>query len=360
MKIQLHGAIETNNYGDILLVKLFYDYMHLKYPNADFIIKRACNDLYAELGPTIKKRGKPNLVIFGGGGYLCDGNLKFTLHMIKTIYIHMFICRLKKIPYYIVGAGTKTYNNGFFKKFIKFCLNGANEIIVRNNESKLDLYELGVKKNVIVTADNVMAIDRNYIKYDRVSKEITSYVTNNTRVLIHINYFLLDGNQKINEGIKVLYSSLKSYFNQKNNYDFIITCDHNTDEFINQVNDIVNLFPSANAKFIVCKNIYDVMALIDKSDYVITTKLHVGITAVAFGKRVASFAIHPKTMRFYSQIGQNKRCILLQDCLNEKIIKETLDYSFETDYDESIINGIRNKAKSNYELLNKYIEEYHE
>jgi len=61
-------------------------------------------------------------------------------------------------------------------------------------------------------------------------------------------------------------------------------------------------------------------------DLIITPKLHVGIVGAALGKSVLSFPYHiHKIKRYYRQIGEEDRCVLLKDITEsvayDKLIK---------------------------------------
>lgn len=356
MNIQVHGAIETNNFGDILLAVLFC--RKIKDLGHTVIVKGACKEFYDYMNGDVVTDGKPDKVVFCGGGYLCDGNLRFSLHMIKTIFINMAKCRIKKIPYVIIGAGTKVFKCKITKPFISWSIKGAEKIYVRNEESKLDLDKIGVKKNVYVTADNVMVIDKNYIKeasIKKIKKLLSDMPQNNKNILIHLNYLNIDGNELITQKAKVLYNAMEKINEMYYDTNFIVCCDHKIDLFIEQCNKLENIFKKENSKIIISDNIDDMLALIYLSDGVITTKLHVGISAVALNKKVVSFPMHPKTKRFFYQIGEAERCKMLEDINNEDEIISIIQKSMNKEYDENLVNIIRNRAKSNYDYLEKFV-----
>ena len=356
MKVQVHGAIETNNFGDILLAVLFCK--KIKALGHTVIVKGACKEFYDYMDGEVLTTGNPDKVVFCGGGYLCDGNFKYSLHMIKRIFIHMANCKMKKIPYVIIGAGTKPFICNITKPFIKWCINGAEKIHVRNEESKKDLEKIGVKKDIVVTADNVMAIDKTFINEDAVKKvkeQLLDLPQDNKNILLHLNYLNIDGNELISEGSKKLYNAIKSICNSSSDTNYIVCCDHKIDMFINQCEELKNLLPKERTKIIISENIDEMLALIYVSDGVITTKLHVGISAVALEKKVVSFPMHPKTKRFFNQIGEGERCKMLTEINNEEEIIEIVNNSLNKNYNQNKVEDIRDKSKINYEYLEKFL-----
>lgn len=358
MNIQVHGAIETNNYGDILLAVLFC--RKIKLLGHNVIVKGACQEFYNYMGNEVSQEGKADKVVFCGGGYLCDGNFRFTLHMIKTIFIKMAYFRMKKIPYCIIGAGTKEFKFNPTKKFIKWCIEGADKIFVRNEESKKDLQNIGVKKEIIVTADNVMAIEEKNISSKAIEKMKTNLKDlkkNNKQILLHLNYLNIDENKKFTEGAQILYRAIKKYSSSCDSTNFIICCDHKIQIFMEQCEELMKLLNEENTKVVVCENIDDMLALIFLSDGIITTKLHVGISAVALNKKVVAFPMHPKTMRFYKQIHESDRCKKIIELNDSREIINIINSSFNKEYDIQIIEKIKNKARQNYIYLEKFIGE---
>ena len=358
MLIQLHGAFETNNYGDLLLGKIFGEYLINK--GHILLIKGGCKEIYEFFGDKVVKKGRPVVAIFCGGGYLCDGNNRFTLHMIKTIYKEMFLCRIRRIPYYIIGAGTKEFRNRLFRPFIKYSISGAQNIIVRNDLSKNDLEKINIHKKIKVTTDNVMALTVDYVDnhiYEEVKRCILSHFDKRRKiVLIHINSFALDGDNHINDGQELLMKAIWSFSKKNNEFNYLIVCDHPTELFINQCKVIAQGFDSNNSYLYIPDNISQMLAVIKLSDFVITTKLHVGITATAFHKSIVSFPIHPKTLRFYAQLQMDERVMMLKDCVNiDNIINHISNYLTKP-LDVKKIEEIHRRALYNFDYLDKILD----
>lgn len=355
MKIQLHGQFETANYGDLLLCILFYN--ELKKIGHKIIVKNACDELYAYLGDDVLRDGTPDKIVFCGGGYLCDGSLRFTLHMIKRIYSEMAKARFAKIPYAIIGAGSKPYKNKITLPFIKWCLNGADFILVRNEESKNDLLSIGVKNRIDVSVDNVLRIDETNIN-QRISKEVNTALLqldpHKKTILIHVNYLPIDGNKQIIRGGEVLIDAIATFANSHDEYNYIVSYDHLIDEFIKQCDQIKNKINATDVVICPGKTVYDVMNIINYSDIVITTKLHVGITGIALYKNVISFPMHIKTERFYKQLHANDHCIMLENCKNVNFVIEMIEKNIEHEINENNIKNLKEKANYNYSLLKSY------
>ncbi|MBR1372985.1 hypothetical protein IJ556_00860, partial [bacterium] len=90
---------------------------------------------------------------------------------------------------------------------------------------------------------------------------------------------------------------------------------------------------------------------------VFTTKLHVGITAAAYNRKVFSTYSHPKTKRLHSQIGNSQNCVALSDLLNEETdIKEKID-SFLKQESFHLPFMVLKSANNNRDALESFIRD---
>lgn len=186
--IRIHGAIETANFGDILLAWFCYDHL-LHNSNVDEIkVYDACDKAYDILKAEKPKNRKYGKAIFFGGGYLGDTrSFKAMLHKVRVHYLPMFECILKRIPYIIVGAGARKFVNPLFIPFIRYCCNGADGIIVRNSESQEDLQRIGVHNIYDVTADMAVLFNNTMIPdyaVEFVDKKLETYVKRK-KIVVH-------------------------------------------------------------------------------------------------------------------------------------------------------------------------------
>lgn len=85
-----------------------------------------------------------------------------------------------------------------------------------------------------------------------------------------------------------------------------------------------------------------VLSAISSAEYVITTKLHVGVTALALGGRVLCYSSMPKNIRFYDEVFQGN---------GRKSLLSLFNY-FE---DLSVSDFVEHESSS----VGKYIKEFH-
>lgn len=96
------------------------------------------------------------IFVLGGGGLLQDesGNLSIWYYL-RLLWIALFF--RKKIFVYAVGVGVVRYF--WNRKLVALTLNHVDVLTVRDHESKRDLVNFGVKKEIHVTADPVLSLE---------------------------------------------------------------------------------------------------------------------------------------------------------------------------------------------------------
>jgi polysaccharide pyruvyl transferase CsaB len=100
--------------------------------------------------PTIKAFKNIDILVWGGGNLITDGpSLLFTpFHLLKIIIAKAMN---KKVIIYAVGVGP--LHKRFTKILVKYCLNKVDKISVRDEWSKKQLEEIGVKNKIYCTTD---------------------------------------------------------------------------------------------------------------------------------------------------------------------------------------------------------------
>jgi polysaccharide pyruvyl transferase WcaK-like protein len=173
----------------------------------------------------------------------------------------------------------------------------AKVVVVRNEESRSFLLENGFDK-AIVCPDAVLALSEDI--------KPAKNIDNVPIILLHIKY--------IYQNLDVLDVLLEEICRLKN-YKTILVSDNRGSYYSHPQYDIVlERFNKKGIHYeiIAYSGVDDLIEIINKSTFVITTKLHVGITGAALNKRVFSIYKHPKTSRFHRQIG-NIYCIPLSE-----------------------------------------------
>ena len=313
MKISLHGSYFGNNYGDVLLMKMFTQWVREYDPLAVINYPKLKQGMIMD-PPDNTTRGMWNLIksdalVFFGGGYFGEKPTKKIRWSFRNFFRHIIVglfAIVFKIPYAIIGVEFGPLSVSWFKKCVLFIAKHAKYLVVRNVESKDFLQDNGVK-NVILSYDAVLSLS------DIVKCE--SDCVSNKKMLLHIT--------RQNSNVISLYKAIITVLKEQNinRVGFIEDEPGQCSRFYND--EVSTLFE--NAGIIVDKYEYEgtdkVIEKIRESEMIITTKLHVGITGVALNKKVFSVYSHPKTLRLHKQVNNEMNCIALNDVDNTIVDK---------------------------------------
>ncbi len=99
---------------------------------------------------------RADILISGGGSLLQDvTGIKSLGYYLGVIWLARALG--KPVVFYAQGIGP--VNGSLGRKMVAFTANGVKAITVRDDESRIDLLEMGVKKEIKVTADPVLGLD---------------------------------------------------------------------------------------------------------------------------------------------------------------------------------------------------------
>ena len=302
--ISFIGALWTNNFGDVLLAKLFKQSFE---KNGDVILKyiNLSEEVSSELGvhnSSFLDFFKTDKIVFIGGGYLSEPpnkQTKWILSRFKLIFMYAFFAKILHKPYYIIGVGAGPINNRLSKYILKKFCNGAENIIVRDGYSYETLKKLRVTTNIEISFDYALKLKETYK---------SSADKNTKKIVLH----LTSKQQLLNEYI------IKFFIYNVNNKEVWFIEDHPGEyERVKKVNpNIENLIGS---NYILYTNNETMISNIDMFQFILTSKLHVGIVSSVLNKSICSFPYHDKVKQFYYEIGRDKLCFS-KNILNEKDI----------------------------------------
>lgn len=333
INVSIIGAFTVPNFGDQLLLKVLVDKLRSIYsgkkikfqvPFFGENIEKLDN---VEYGGEWKALSRSTAVIFGGGGYFGEtphsygnnpkanhfldrnaenivfqmlGASKFlgkgrplrasTLSFLKYEKISKF-CIKNNIPTYISGTGLGPVTSLLGKKSITKILDNAESIYLRDSES-VEYAKILSRASINETSDIVLSLIRDFeIRcngYNKFALHV-GQVSEENKIFI---YKLCDFLAGLNLDITVITDSfdasqvsLSESLREK--YQFKLKAyEGSVQKFIESYNDF---------------------------DCVITTKLHAGILAYSMGLLPFSLPAHPKSKRFYKQVGMNKYCNSISD-----------------------------------------------
>jgi len=228
-------------------------------------------------------------------------------------------------------------------------VNGAKIVSIRDDESRNYLKKYGYKGNIYVNPDSALSIS------DTQSRYYVKRQTNNERrrIALHIP---LDKGEDYERVRPSLLSFLKEISSGLSGVDFHFLVDHSIGENSYQYKFFDSLKDDLKVEWPIKQYTVpeDTLEFISTCDIVLTTKLHVAITSYALGVKPIGISKHPKTKRFFKQVGLSTNHFDLYDILDKEKRKQVLGRINETE-EISIDSSITEKAKNNKGLISELI-----
>ena len=352
-KVLIHGATNTCNFGDVLFASLIYkrlnavgglDVYFLEFPRygvGEFVRK----ELSYSKKISLIKALKCDKLVYMPGGYFGDDR-KSLKKAIKRYFRYVTIgswFRRHKKEIIISGLGGGPLYYSFVREAVVRIINSASFVSFRDIESFNYFADNGVTNNCIVTADAALTITKKDIpQLDIVVKdEISKNIGNRKIIFLHVSF-----DEKIDRKIADIIVPAINRYVEENDFGIVLGFDGVADptntivyEKIRKTNLYVYQYHSA----------WQLCALLNSVDVVITHKLHVGIVSSALSKSVLSFPVHQhKTVRFYEQINERDRCIKLNDTKTENVYNSLQRYA---NVKIVISEETRKLAESNFSFI---------
>ncbi len=304
--ISLHGSYFSNNYGDILLVNLFYDWIKEEFPsfqvNLPLVDKIKIKEMPEPTLTGLKNLIKSDCLVYCGGGYFGEKpNHKF-LWSIRNFKRHALIGLIAiifRIPIAIIGVEIGPISTSWFRRVILFIVRKSKIVLVRNEESLLFLCNYDIS-NAKQTADAVLTLN---------TEAPNASDNNDGYIVVHIPGYS-KAKSELATFVLSICASLRSIA-KKPRFEII---EDLPGQYNKEYEVIFNSITENGFEYSVhsYSSTNEVRDLIKKASAVFTTKLHVGITAAAYNRKVFSLYTHPKTKRFHYQIGNGDFCLPIE------------------------------------------------
>ena len=305
--VVVHGCFHTSNWGDLLLLELMTQHLRQRYN-----VRAICPALPAAERARVSAgpgRGvwsflRPRVAIMSGGGYLNDRD--GDPRQMRDLLRYSLPCRwwrATSVPYVVVGVGAGPWLSGVGAARVRTVCEGARAIAARDEESKQVLTAAGVPPGKIeVTADLAMALTRKDLPEaaDADAEALLGPKPPGVRRLgIHLDSLVNQG-----PGLEKVLSAIVAELPEDGSVEPIWLVDRNgTEALRSRVQAFADRhFPSL--RVLGLHPLLTTAGLIGRLDAVVTSKLHVGVTAWALGIPTCGYSTHPKTKRFYRQVGR--------------------------------------------------------
>ena len=343
--IYLHGSFHSENYGDYLLCEIPAKELKNAFGDIELVTDQI-SDLYLRYAdierlklPTCVHRC--SLAVAVGGGYYGEkqrGDHRWYYRCFINHIVPFLLLKLFGKRYAIIGVGAGPISNKLLAACVRRVFNLADYVSVRDEESRLFLTQIGVKTNIEVNPDWVLSDSTLKLLDAQDNKDQPP------KLLIHIskiwdssalvevceavNTFLAE-----NKAIKCIL--ITDNTNQKAALDYLQ----------NKIKGDKIIRPYSNP--------LETLRTISECDYLITSKLHVGITGYRLKKKVLVIPLHQKIMRFYHQVNWDQYVVGSRDICRESFL-EKMNHCFLLD------NPVYNKdvykaANNNVDRLLSYV-----
>ncbi|GAB4074050.1 polysaccharide pyruvyl transferase CsaB [Barrientosiimonas marina] len=258
--------------------------------------KTAPGSLMATIRQTMPVIRGLDMLIIGGGGILMD------LYINSTVIFAMYgwLARRAHVPAVIYGAGAGPINTRAGKWLVKSLAGHADLVTVRDAPSKNLLASIGVKQPVQVIADPafyVPAPAQEYPADSRLAIGVTALP------YFHSSYWPEEDTQKYNHYIEGMAANLDHLLAEQDQavITFFAT---KYPQDLGAVRDIQALMQyqdrtETQEDFLTHR---ELLALIEKQDLIIGTRLHSLILALAAAKPVMAVAYHQKVHAMMDRI----------------------------------------------------------
>ena len=342
MIISLHGSYFGNNYGDILLMKLYSQWIRDYDPsikiNYPLLKEKNILDPIDNVSYGLLNLLRSDALVYFGGGYFGEQPVRKVRWSIRNFHRHVVIglfAILFRIPIAIIGVEIGPLSVSWFRKFVLYIAKRANCLIVRNKESLEYLVEHGLF-NAKLSYDSVLSLS-DYVA--------PNYNCSHT-ILLHISM--------VNESVITLLKSIFIVLKEQNINNVVFVEDGIGQLSKLKEHGIFDLCDEADIDYKKLEYIGTnrVVDAINESEMIITTKMHVGVTGIALNKKVFSVYTHPKIFRLHKQVGNEEFCMALND-VDNTIITRLRGFFNAENYPMS--NDIIENARLNRKALLDFI-----
>lgn len=372
----IHGAYYDNNFGDLLLMRIFDNWVRsamplpIVYPLVPKSEYRRFGGLFPNSQFGVKTWGQWNGLLYAGGGHFGEpqrqsqrGYRGYRSWEIRFFLRHVLpaeLCIQRHVPYLIAGVGVGPLTNPLVRREVKRIFHNATSISVRNEESQRFVQEsLGIH-DVRLVPDAALTLSRDDIPPKvaaSVDKLLEPYSDRPLLGIHHPRYILADTPQA-----EALRKQLVKTLTTVPDLVPVVFADDGGGQFSEPCDQLARLIQSATGRsclIVPFKGVWHTVALISRLSAVVTTKLHVAIVAYALGVYAESCAVHPKVKRFFEQIGRSPQCTMIHD-LTEAIAEEKMQRVVEVAHSPVIIQDetwktIKQKAAFNQEIVSTFV-----
>lgn len=323
MKVGIWGSYDKGNFGDDLMAIMFSRFLYDR--NIEHVVFNTTQELKPQIfGNTITSIDQfvkeSDLVIIGGGGMLVNNSvLRFLVkreayEFEKSFYDLLKYLRKynkKLLPFSIGGGENGSLNNPYKKVLFSSNFTVGGTVRLPSDLGLVDSGLFNYYPDVVLSANKIFALPEPESKGNSPKKRIIlNLKTKNCSEFVKF----LDDNIDLNSFEVYSFSSHSNLNEDYGHYEYVKKGFHLT---FNTVTEALSHLSSA--------------------DYIISSKLHVGVAAMSYGAQFISFNGPEKAKSFLKNEGLERQVInspreivsFLNNNSSELSVKDSIDKSFQ-------------------------------
>ncbi|QCR31471.1 polysaccharide pyruvyl transferase family protein [Lysinibacillus sp. SGAir0095] len=246
-----------------------------------------------------------DLLVIGGGGILMDFYRR-EAHLYGT---YALMAKNSKIPYIVYGCGAGPLDTISGRFMIRLMCKHAENISVRDPESKQLLKEIGVKKDVKVIGDPAFSLHKP--KEVQAAKPVSIGVS--AVPIYNANYWPSGDVDKYETYVKSMAINLDHTIENQNVIITFFATKYPQDVYVTK--DIQKYMKHKEKVKIIDANLHPdrLLEMTASFDIVVGTRLHSLILATNSQTPIIALSYHQKVTNFMKLINASERCISLEE-----------------------------------------------
>lgn len=328
--VSLHGSYYVNNYGDVLLINIFYGWIKESFPsltvNLPLVDKVKIKEMPEPTQTGFLNLLKSDCLIYCGGGYFGEPSHRKIKWSIRAFFRHAvigIIAILFKKPIALLGVEIGPLSINWFRIVVLWIVKHSKVVLVRNQES-YDFLLKNKANNVSLAADAVLTLNQQ----DSPKASIIFEQRIRPYIVLH-----LPGFRSNPKGVATFIKGLCESLRKAKKTPHLLFIDDATSKYDSEYEPLFQIVNNNefSYSFQPYTGINSILEIIANASAVFTTKLHIGITAAAYNKKVFSIYAHPKTANFHKQIGNSYYCLPLSRINQYRNLIDIIDSFFEAE-----------------------------
>ena len=360
--VVLHGAYHTDNFGDTLLMHITRGWLEGVSPRVEVRMPFVPTDLLGEHDPGPIRGPRAllgaDMFVYGGGGYMGEPPQDPARWSLRLAWRHLLpglAMTLWRRTVTICGVGAGPLTHPLARALIRPILRRARPVTVRDEPSRATLVALGANPDTVeTTTDLALSLRRETLPEDAVghARAWVAALPTGPRLGVHLSPSVAPGAPG-----RLLLDEVVAYALAHPEVQLVALTDQRGAAGQAAVAAEVERRLPSRTHVYAYDGPWRLTALLAELDAVVTTKLHVGIVAVALDTPVLSYPTHTKTPRFYAQIGAPDACHPLASLQPGMVTAHLTERFGRPEGNVTVPDPVRAAAQRSRELLQSAVRQ---